>query len=547
MKRMLSRVTWAATGVSIAGFILAGSAAAGTSRGHETPTPGVHVINLHNAYEARLGHAKLGPISGIVYGRGKQPKSPGSAIGCTEPNCPVVYDGGPVQHNPHVYLLLWGPDWSTDSGEEATASYLESFFQGLGVQPADNWSTIMTQYSDSTGHPTFGVSVFQGSWQDTTTPPFGVGQSQLAAEADAFASQQGITDLSDAQIVIATQSGTCPAGFLGSSCGRNGNYCAWHAKSNEPYINLPYLLDAGSVCGEDFVNAGGTEDGFSLVAGHEYAETITDPAPDTGWWDPNDASGGEIADKCEWSSQSNNVTLSTGSFAVQPLWSNSANSCAMPPGEVSVANPGNQITYQESSLSLQVRGTSAGNYPLTWSATGLPGGLTINPSSGLITGQITAAPATYNVTVTVSDTTGAFARASFNWTVKADVGTPITNVSASTCLNDHSYSIASGNPVVMWACNTKANEQFTHPTNQGELVVLGHCLTDPGHGGAGTKQILNPCTGASSQEWYYNSQHEYVLQKNLLCLTDPQGSKANGTSVEITKCTGAKAQQWLGS
>jgi hypothetical protein len=139
-----------------------------------------------------------------------------------------------------------------------------------------------------------------GAFQDTSTPPNGVDQSQLAAEADAFASSHGVTDLTDAQIILATQSGTCPSGFDAPSCaGGTGTYCAWHSSSNEPYTNLPYLLDAGTGCGESFVNSGasGSHDGFSIVGGHEYAETITDPYPNSGWIDVSDPYGGEIGDK----------------------------------------------------------------------------------------------------------------------------------------------------------------------------------------------------------------------------------------------------------
>ena len=512
--------------------------------------PQVHVIDLHNAYEARLGHTKPGRISGIVYARGKRPTAAGAAGSCIEPDCPVTYHGGSVQHTPHVYLLLWGPDWSSDPSQAASASYLENFYSGLGVTPDDNWSAITSQYADSTGHPIFTGSVYEGVWQDNNPPPTGVGQPGLAAEADAFTSNQGITDLNDAQIIVATQSGTCPAGFDAPSCnGGPDPYCAWHSSSNEPYTNLPYLLDAGTACGEDSVNPNGTYDGFSIVGGHEYAESITDPYPHSGWVDTNDPGGGETADKCVWSPLSSDVSLSTGPFAMQPLWSNAANGCVMsvPTGDVRIISPGNQATYQKSLLSLQVRGTSRGKHPLTWSATGLPAGLTINSGSGLISGQITAAPGTYYVSVSAADTSGGHASVSFSWTVMTDVGTAITNQSAGKCLNDHNSSIGPGNSVVMWGCKTGAAEKWSHPSNTGELIVLGQCLTDPGRGGAATLQVIEPCTGAFNQEWYYNSKHEYLIQKNLLCLTDPNGSTANGTQVEVAKCTGAKDQQWQGS
>ena len=91
---------------------------------------------------------------------------------------------------------------------------------------------------------------------------------------------------------------------------------------------LPYQPDVGSACGAGAVNPGNVLDGVTMTAGHEYAETATDPSGPTrpgqagGWFDQ---SGSEIADKClplGHLPTGVNIKLSTGRFAVQPLWSN---------------------------------------------------------------------------------------------------------------------------------------------------------------------------------------------------------------------------------
>jgi hypothetical protein len=556
MKRFLVLVPWVAAGILVLALTPAGSAAAGTAQGRGTHLAPSHVINLHRAFEARLRHATAqGQIAGIVYPVGGGPLRGRGGNNCAEPYCPVVYQGGSVQHTPDVYLLLWGPNWSSDPNQAATATYLESFYSGLGVPPQDNWSTVTSQYGDSSGFPTFN-GVYKGVFQDLNTPPTGVGQQGLAAEADTFAVNQGISDLGDAQIVVATQSGTCPAGFAGTGCaGSNNYYCAWHSVSNEPYTNLPYLLDAGTACGENFVNTSGTHDGFSIVGSGEYADTITDPDPTTGWYDFFDQGNfGEIADKCAWDTHSHDVALSSGNFAMQPLWSNNDDGCVMPVGgqsdTVTVANPGDQSTYQNSALILHVSGTSSGQHPLMWSATGLPAGLTIDSGTGVISGQITVAPGTYPVIVQASDPTRAFDWKAFNWTVLKDVGTTVTNKASGTCLNDRGESISPGNAVQMWKCIVSAPEMFSQPTNAGELIVLGQCLTDPNgalHGGAGTLQVVEPCTpGAANQQWFHNSKNEYVLGSNFLCLTDQNGNKTLGAPTKVEKCTGATDQQWSG-
>jgi hypothetical protein len=89
---------------------------------------------------------------------------------------------------------------------------------------------------------------------------------------------------------------------------------------------------------------------------------------------------------------------------------------------VTVTNPGSQTSTVGTAASLQVGATdSASGQTLTYSATGLPAGLSINPSSGVISGTPTAA-GTSNVTVTATDSTGAVGSATFSWTVNSGSG-----------------------------------------------------------------------------------------------------------------------------
>ncbi|WP_051726239.1 ricin-type beta-trefoil lectin domain protein [Streptacidiphilus jeojiense] len=89
---------------------------------------------------------------------------------------------------------------------------------------------------------------------------------------------------------------------------------------------------------------------------------------------------------------------------------------------VTVTNPGSQTSTVGTATSLQVQASdSASGQTLTYGASGLPAGLSINASSGLISGTPTAA-GTSNVTVTASDTTGAVGSTSFSWVVNAAGG-----------------------------------------------------------------------------------------------------------------------------
>ncbi|MEV7507965.1 M4 family metallopeptidase [Streptomyces sp. NPDC090085] len=93
---------------------------------------------------------------------------------------------------------------------------------------------------------------------------------------------------------------------------------------------------------------------------------------------------------------------------------------------VSVTNPGNQNTVTGSAVSLQVQATSTNPGALTYSATGLPAGLSINSSTGLITGTANTA-GTSNVTVTVRDAQNQTGTASFTWTVGTSQQTVFEN------------------------------------------------------------------------------------------------------------------------
>ncbi|HJP76436.1 MAG TPA: cellulose binding domain-containing protein [Pseudonocardiaceae bacterium] len=89
---------------------------------------------------------------------------------------------------------------------------------------------------------------------------------------------------------------------------------------------------------------------------------------------------------------------------------------------VTVTNPGNQTGAAGTPASLQIHATdSATSQALTYTATGLPAGLSIDSGTGLISGTPTAAGSS-TVTVTATDGTGASGTATFGWTVTSTGG-----------------------------------------------------------------------------------------------------------------------------
>jgi serine protease len=247
--------------------------------------------------------------------------------------------GGPIEVAPAVYITYWG--WTSDPSGEA--AYQQNFFNGVG---GSTWINSTTQYCESvpsgtTNCTTVAGAVYttnpagqlKGTWSDNTNAlPSTITQSALAQEAAASAAHFGnvtATSNADVQYVIATPTGHSTSGF-------GVQFCAWHSSTSSSYgtlayTNFPYQTDAGASCGQNFVNSGsaGLLDGVSIVGGHEYGESISDPFPNSGWLDSR---GAENGDKCAWIASgqgaSANITLSTGTFAVQSLWSNNFNANA---------------------------------------------------------------------------------------------------------------------------------------------------------------------------------------------------------------------------
>jgi subtilisin family serine protease len=90
------------------------------------------------------------------------------------------------------------------------------------------------------------------------------------------------------------------------------------------------------------------------------------------------------------------------------------------PTNPSITNPGNQSSAVGQSVDLPLS-ASGGTTPYTWSASGLPAGLSISSSTGRITGT-TSTAGTSGVTVTVTDSGSRTGTAQFTWTVTSGGG-----------------------------------------------------------------------------------------------------------------------------
>ena len=127
---------------------------------------------------------------------------------------------------------------------------------------------------------------------------------------------------------------------------------------------------------------------------------------------------------------------------------------------VTVTNPGSQTSMAGTAGSLQINASdSASGQTLTYSATGLPAGLSIASSTGLISGTPSAA-GTASVSVKATDTSGASGSAAFTWTVKAASG-----CTASQLLGNPGFETGSAAP---WTASTGViNNSANEPPHSG--------------------------------------------------------------------------------
>jgi poly(hydroxyalkanoate) depolymerase family esterase len=218
---------------------------------------------------------------------------------------------------------------------------------------------------------------------------------------------------------------------------------------------------------------------------------------------------------------------------------------------VTVTNPGNQTAASGTPINaLQIHATdSASGQTLTYSATGLPPGLSISPS-GLITGTPSSG-GSFSTTVTATDTSNATGSTSFVWTVSgASTGSTgaLHAVGAGKCLDDPNSSTTPGVQQQIYSCTGAANQTWTHTSAKELTVTVGGsrlCLDAYGQGTAnGTKAIIWSCNGQANQQWNVNANGTITDVQSGLCLDVSGAGTANGTPVQLWSCNGGSNQQW---
>jgi PKD repeat protein len=487
---------------------------------------------------------------------------------------------GVTSGKPKVYLVFWGSQWgtaSTDangslhlSGDPRNAApYMQAWIKGLGTN-GETWSGVMTQYCDGplvangavacpagaahVGYPTGGA--LAGVWYDNSaTAPSSARGNQLANEAVKAAAHFGNTSPASnryAQYIIMSPTRTHPDGFNTPG----GNFCAWHSFNGDttlsggavasPYgdiafTNMPYVSDLGSSCGQNFVHS--ALDGFSLVGGHEYAETLTDQFPAGGWINNTGsaANGEENGDECAWirsgQGASALVATATGSFAMQSTWSNDTNRCDIAHAIVTGSGSGSSGGQPTANFSFSVSALTATFTDASTDAGGTIGSHSWTFGDGATSTAASpshtyAAAGSYTVSERVTDSvSGATSSKSAVVTLSPVGGAPLANFSVATSgltatftdtstdaggtIGTHSWSFGDG------ATSTAASP--SHAYAVAGTYSVTETVTDSVNGQSSAKTAAVTVLGATPSQLLGNTGFEtgtaapWTMTAGVLC------------------------------
>jgi hypothetical protein len=266
---------------------------------------------------------------------------------------------------------------------------------------------------------------------------------------------------------------------------------------------------------------------------------------------------------------------------------------------ITVTWPGNQDALIGSSVSLQIEASDSDpSQTLTYAATGLPSGLSIEAGTGLITGTLMTGGIYWGSKITVTDKTGAIGGTYVTWDVHgvitisrpADqagtVGdaaglwlrvsdsapgvTPefVTAAGLPPGLNIGSYGTCSGSQdqvcgfltgsgtyhVTVTATdklNASASVSFTWkvapaagngPTGPVRLGLGGKCLDDLRNSDAnGAKVVIWKCDGRQAENW--TIAQDGTVRIHGKCLDVP--ALSNNAGMRLWSCNGTPGENWL--
>jgi Ricin-type beta-trefoil lectin domain len=122
------------------------------------------------------------------------------------------------------------------------------------------------------------------------------------------------------------------------------------------------------------------------------------------------------------------------------------------------------------------------------------------------------------------------------------VGSTTGQFGGYVCADVTNGSLAAGTPVQAYDCNAEPNQQFE--LNGTTIYALGGqtCLDVPGFATGSMAVQSNPCNFSASQVWFVYRGRIISATGFGTCLDAT--NMANGTQLVVNPCSGATSQQW---
>jgi hypothetical protein len=214
-------------------------------------------------------------------------------------------------------------------------------------------------------------------------------------------------------------------------------------------------------------------------------------------------------------------------------------------GAVAVINltPKLKTTTVGQGLDIQFKVTDkVAHEKLAFSATGLPPGMYLSQKPLMLWGWPTKS-GTFSALVKESGSLGTSAATKLPLTVKPATGKGASGfvylVFSRKCLQS-----PSGSKVEITNCVPGSTENWTVAAD-GTIRVRGGCLDISGSSGyLGKPVVLAGCNGSVREKWALGTKGLIMNPASGLCLTDPNGSRQNGTVPHMATCKVTSAEQW---
>jgi hypothetical protein len=231
--------------------------------------------------------------------------------------------GGNILSSAQFYAVYWNPgvaaSTATSLGYSTIRAQIASF---AGSFSGSNDYRIIQQYNGANGGIASSIP-FSGDYVDSQNTKPLIKDSAIRSYLAGLFQASRLTPHANALYGVYFPSGMKVQLSGGSSC---SSFCGYHSHFTYNGTQIKYAVFPYPDCSGCSLSGKSVADMLTIVSSHEIREAVTDPGDNNvnAWYD---SSGNEADDKCAWH---NLYQMLSGSFWVQPEYSNTNSGCVVP-------------------------------------------------------------------------------------------------------------------------------------------------------------------------------------------------------------------------